>query len=139
MSLKITGMDEVFKKLKKIDRDFNRKVVKPAINAGLEPIKQRAKQNCRHESLRKLISKKAFISKRDKQTKGKVYLKPEKERKIKLDGKEAGFEVVGNIMEFGSQKRNIRPQPFMIPAGQSAKGAAAKIIETKIREKVSKL
>ena len=137
--VKITGLDNILRNLKRIDRQMNSKVIRPAINKGLKPIQSATKNNCKWKSIRRLISKKAYVN-RKKEVKGKVFLRPDKSgRTIMIKGREVGFEVVGNILEFGSVKQNITPRPFMRPARDQAANTALAIIEKEIRERLKKL
>jgi HK97 gp10 family phage protein len=139
VSVVVTGIQSLIAEMERIDRQMNSKVVRPATLRALSPIRKRAKANAPSESLKKLISAKAFVSKKKKEVKGKVYLKPDKKRTIKLQGREVGFEVVGNILEFGSVKQNIRPRPFMRPAAAEGAAEAKNILEKEIRERLKKL
>lgn len=122
---KITGEKELAAKIAALAGKGANKIMRPAIGKGLVPIMKQAKANQRHASLRKLIGKKVITKKTwPNDVAGKVYMKPSKDRTINLNGREVGFEVVGNILEFGSAKQNIPPQPFMRPAREQAAGAA---------------
>lgn len=135
----VIGLNDLIKNIDRVDKDFNRKVFLPAIRKGLNIIAKQAKANCKWQSLRKLISKKAFISKKDKNAKGKVFLRPSKDRTIKLEGREVGFEVVGNILEFGSVKQNIKPHPFMRPARDHAAARARFEMEKEAEKRLKML
>lgn len=134
----ITGDFELMAKLEMLGRKSLTAVLKPAVNKGLNPIMQKAKQNCKWNSLRKLIGKKTGKTKKGTIS-GKVYMKPSKERTIKLNGRDVGFEAVANILEFGSSKQNIRPQPFMRPARQQAHSQALTEFQKEAESRLKKL
>jgi len=138
MSAVVTGLDKLLRDMQQIDRQMNSRVVRPATLRALAPIKRRAKKNAKWKSIQRLISGKAFVSKKG-EVKGKVYLKPDKERTITLEGREVGFEVVGNILEFGSVTKNIRPRPFMRPAADEGGTEAKAILEREIKARLKKL
>ena len=100
---KITGDKALAKRIAALAGKGANRIMRPAIGKGLAPILKQAKANQRHASLRKLIGKKVITKKAwPKDVAGKVYMKPSKDRTINLQGREVGFEVVGNILEFGS-------------------------------------
>jgi len=134
----ISGLSEVMKNLQKVDKQFNSKVILPAVRKGLVPIQRQAKANCNHASLKKLIGKKAFINKK-KEVSGKVYMLPSKDRTIKLQGRDVGFEVVANILEFGRKRGDLKPEPFMRPARDTAMPAAYKAMEEEAKKRLAKL
>lgn len=139
MAAVVTGLEDVLKELRRVDRQFNSKVLRPAVNKGLDPVRKQAKALCKHESIRKLIAKKSFISKRDKAVRGKVFIKPSKDRKIILEGREVGFEAVASILEFGRKKGDLKPDPFLRPALDIAQGAALKIVASESSERIKRL
>jgi len=134
----ITGVEQILGKMAKIDKAFDRKVVKPSMAVALKPIQKIAKSLQKHKSLKKLISRKAFISKK-KGVLGKVYLRPSKDRTIIFQGREVGFETVGNILEFGSAKQNIKPQPVMRSARASGSAAARAILKSEIKKRLKQI
>lgn len=134
--ISITGAEAIINKMRTIDKKFNSKVVRPAMAAALKPMQQKAKGLQRHSSLRKLISRKAFVSKKRNEVLGKVYLRPDKKRTVMIDGREVGFEVVGNILEFGSVKQNITPQPVMRPARDASLALCKLVLERETRKRL---
>jgi HK97 gp10 family phage protein len=138
MSIVVTGLEKLLRDMQQIDRQMNSRVVRPATRRALAPIKRRAKQNAKWKSIRRLISSKSFINKKG-EVKGKVYLRPDKKRTVILQGREVGFEVVGNILEFGSAKKNIQPRPFMRPAADQGGAEAKAVLEREIKARLKKL
>lgn len=137
MSVSITGADKIISNLTRINRQFENKVVRPAMFEALKPIQTAAKTLQRHASLKKLIGRKASMSKqKGKGVIGKVFMRPAKNRTIQLEGRTVGFEVVGNILEFGSIKQHISPQPFMRPARDMASPAARMILSSQISKRL---
>lgn len=139
MSVVVTGLEQLLRNMQQIDRQMNSRVVRPATLRALTPIKRRAKQNAKWKSIQRLISAKAFVSKKKGDVKGKVYLKPDKKRTVTLEGRKVGFEVVGNILEFGSVTKNIRPRPFMRPAADEGATEAKKVLESEIKARLKRL
>lgn len=142
MGTAVTGFETVLKNIQKVEKQFKKKVTKPAFNKALEPIKQQAQINCRHESLKKLIGKKVITVKkgsRKGEISGKVFMKPSKDRKIILDKREVGFEVVANILEFGRKKGDLKPQPFMRPAIAMRQQEAMSILESEMKKGLKRL
>jgi len=134
--LEITGDKKLAKAILALPDKVQKKVVRSSLSRGLTPIARTARKNQQHKSLKKLIGKSVIKRKRDKMYAGKVYMKPSKDRTIMLKGREVGFEVVGNILEFGSAKRNIKAQPFMRPAAIQSKGAALHAFAEQARKKL---
>ena len=135
----LEGMEQVLNNMAKIDRQFDRKVVIPSVRAALKPIRTKARQLQKHQSLKKTIKSRAFKSKKG-DILGKVFLSKNKDgRTINLEGREVGFEVVGNILEFGSAKRNITPQPFMRPAREQAAGQARTAMEKEAKKRLARI
>jgi HK97 gp10 family phage protein len=135
----IDGVKELEKRLEKIDRKIADKVLRSATSKGLDPIKRRAKSNCQWPSIKKLIGKKVWKNKK-KQITGKVYLRPTKDgRTIELKGKTVGFEAVGQILEFGRKKGDLKPRPFMRPAREQAKAAALKAMAEEGEKRLAEL
>lgn len=137
MAQTLTGDKALNSKLAVLKSSAVQRVMKPAMSKGLDPIMRRAKSNAPWASIRRLIGKK--VTGRGTKISGKVFMKPSNNRTIMLDGREVGFEVVANILEFGSAKQNIRPQPFMRPAREQAKGAALKAMEREAWSKLDKI
>jgi hypothetical protein len=96
----IIGLEGLEKKFKIIDKRIDKRVLLPAVRAGLKPIKKQARRNAKWASVRKLLSSRAFIAK-SKNIIGKVFVRPSKDRTIIVDGRRVGFEVAANILEFG--------------------------------------
>lgn len=135
---KITGDQKLAATLAALPGKMQKRVMRSAVAKGLAPIAKQAKANQRHKSLRELIGKKV-IRKKSGDAAGKVYMKPSPDRTINLQGREVGFEVVGNILEFGSAKRGIAPQPFMRPARQQAGAAAIRAVAEEARKQLIKM
>ncbi len=127
----VTGINDVLKNMDKLDKDINRKIVKPAIKKGIIPIKKQAKKNAKWKSIRKLIRSRVFIAKSGNVI-GKVFLSKSKDRFIILEGRKVGFEVVGSILEFGRKKGNLKPQPYMRTAREEKKAEAIQIVKKEI-------
>ncbi len=138
--VKMTGDKKLSARIAALESKVSNKIMRAAVSKGLIPIAKQAKANQRHASLRKLIGKKVITKKRwPKDVAGKVYMKPSKDRTIMLEGRNVGFEVVANILEFGSAKRNITPQPFMRPARTNAAAAAISATAAEARRQLQKL
>lgn len=135
----IEGDQALARKLAGLPDKVQAKVMRSAMSRGLTPLAQAARRLQRHPSLRKLIAKAVVRRKRDRDWIGKVYMKPAKERTVRIDGRVVGFEVVGNILEFGSLKRHIAPQPFMRPARRQAGPAAIRALADQVRKKLRQM
>jgi len=143
----MTGLEDVVKNIKRVDDIYARKILRPSVFAALKPIQAQAKRNAKWASIRKLISRRAHINK-IKDVKGKVYLRrdliktPDGEkvdrRMVKVDGRNVGMEVVGNILEFGHPAM-WQPMPFMRPARDQAAGQAKIVLETELRKRMKAL
>jgi len=134
-SIRIAGDKILAKKLKKLADTSARKVMRPAINAGLTPIRKRAielaKANFKSDTIAKEIGKSAKKSRRGSGVVGKVFIKKQPNRTIKIKGKQVPFEVVANILEFGRKDGSLQARSFMRRAREEMGGQAI----IKVREK----
>jgi transposase InsO family protein len=137
--ISMTGNKEVMKSMSILERRVQDKIARPSLAKGIAVVARGARRNQKHMSLRKLVGQKVIRRKADKEFSAKVFMKPSKDRTIKLKGREVGFEVVGTILEFGSATQNITPQPFMRPALEQGKGAAVAAIAAEARKRLKRI
>jgi hypothetical protein len=149
----IQGDKALKRKLDSLTRATGNKIMRPAITKGLRPIKQdaqrRAKEIFKSDTISKLIGQKTFTTKKTKEITGKVYIKEAKDknsdgesvpkRTIKINGREVDFAVAANIQEFGRKDGSLAPHPFMIPAMESQKATAVRIITADIKKNLKKV
>ena len=138
-SISLLGDKELEKKLKRLPEQVAKKVLRPGISAGLTPVKNALTKNIRNSvknggqfKTGKAVKK----YRKDNGIFGMVGVKKMSERKFKLKGREVPFNVVLNILEFGSQKMNIKPKGFMRRARAESKSAAMSRVVAKTREKL---
>jgi ABC-type antimicrobial peptide transport system permease subunit len=117
-----------------------KKIMKPAINAGLNPIKKRAEQlakgNFKSKTIAKQVKKSAKVSKDKTGIVGQVFIKHQPERTIKIEGREAPFEVVANILEFGSAEMNIPARSYMRRGREEKRAEAIRTTTAKAKERL---
>lgn len=128
--LELTGDLQLANTLDQLRFASARRIMRPAISKALTPIAAAARKKSHSKRISKLISKKVIKVRKSGMVKGKVYVRPGTERgideTITLEGKEVGFEVVGNLQEFGTEKAAARP--FLRPAMAENKSTAMQIM-----------
>lgn len=139
----ITGDKELEKKLKKLPAQILKKVLRPAISAGTTPMKQALKRTIassfiNSEQFVQNVSKRTKIN-RKKGMMGFVGVKDIQGRTIKIKGEEKPFNVVLNILEFGSQKMNIKPRGFFKRAFEESKSQAQQLAVAKAKQKLKEV
>lgn len=132
------------KDLKKIDRQAYSKVLKPAMKKAVKPIQKQAKANAKWPSIKKLIKTK--VQKGKNGILGKIFVAPDKSgRKIQIEGRNVGFEVVANILEFGRAApfnaggiKVVKPVAFMRNAEAQKKTEAFDVLRKEITKNLRK-
>jgi HK97 gp10 family phage protein len=122
--LELVGAPETRAVLADMKASAARAVMRPAIRAGCRVIAKEAKQRApgdKRHRIRRLIDVMVKTTSKGNVI-GRVYVKESKADTITLDGREVPFNVVANILEFGSPE--IPAQSFMRKS-RRVKGAAA--------------
>ena len=136
-SIEIVGDKELERELKELAATSARSIMRPAINAGLTPIKKRAvslaKSNFKSDTIAKEIGKSVKKARRRGGITGMVYVKPQPERMVKVNGREVPFEVVANILEFGRKDGSLPARSFMRKAREETKSEALRIVKEKAK------
>jgi len=146
---KVIGDKELIKELKKLNASVQRKVMRPAINFGLTPIRQETARRAPRDTglLSKSIKKK--VGKRGAW--GKVYVDSQTKYQVETAGNTVNKRVgaksdekgiqnpakYAHLVEFGT--KHSRSKPFMRPAMESKKGIAYSRIARKAKERINKL
>lgn len=143
-TIELVGDKKLQKQLEMLKDSVVRQVMKPAYSKALTPINKEAKrlanQNFNSKTISKMIGKKVSVSKRGKGLVGKVYVRPDKTgRTIDIEGRQAPFEVVANIQEFGKKDGSLPARPFMRPAMESKKTAAMAIVKEEAKKNLDKV
>lgn len=144
-TIALVGDKELQKNLLALSDSAARKIMRPAIAAGLKPVRQAARQNAAPGAvlsaaasglMRKAISASAKANK-DKVT-GRVFVSPKIEGTV--DGKRHVPGNVAHLVEFGHGGPGAAPaHPFLRPALDQRKGEAMKTVTSKARELLPKV
>jgi len=129
-SVTIDGDKDLLRSLKSIREGSAKRIMRKAITAGLLPVQREAKRLVKSRSLKRLISRRASV--KNTAVNGMVYVREDKDRKIKLEGREVDFSVVANILEFGTDQ--IQPRRFMRGARESQGQYGMKVAIDKANE-----
>jgi len=116
MKVKIEGINELEKLLKKIESSLREETMEKALLAAAEPIRAAASEKAPHRTGK---LKENIISEINEKEKMTVDVGPNRD----------GF--YGQFIEFGTSKMSAKP--FLRPAFDGKKGTAQKIFETTIR------
>jgi len=119
MNMKFDERDlqKLMKKFDGLSKGEMTKFVKPAVEVGVKKIGQAAKRNAKVNvkglTISKMVTYKTWS--RAGSVFGRVMAQTKKigDRTVKIDGREVPFEVVANILEYGSSTRNIKARHFM--------------------------
>lgn len=138
---RVLGVDAILNDFKQLEKHMIKKCAKPAANEALKVLQKKAKKNCKWRSIRKLISRKALIT-RTRDIFAKVFVKKDKSgRQINLEDRMVGFEVAANILEFGRAapgdaggSKVVKPDAFM----RRAREAEGKLAMTVFRNEVER-
>lgn len=144
-TIALVGDKELQKTLLKLTDAAARQVMRPAVAAGLKPVRQAARQNAAPGAALSpeasgLMQKAIFASARARKdsVSGKVFVS----RKIEgaVDGKKHVPGNIAHLVEFGhGGKAPAVAHPFMRPALDQKKGEAMKAVESKARELLPKV
>lgn len=144
-TIALVGDKELQKTLLKLTDAAARQVMRPAVGAGLKPIREAARQNAAPGAALSpeasgLLRKSIFMTAKSKKDNvvGKVFVT----RKIEgvVDGKKHVPGNIAHLVEFGhGGKMPAAAHPFMRPAMDTKKGEAMKLVENKARELLPKV
>lgn len=152
-TIALVGDKELQKTLLKLTDAAARQVMRPAVGAGLRPIREAARQNAAPGAALSpeasgLLRKSIFMTAKSKKDNvvGKVFVT----RKIEgtVDGKRHVPGNIAHLVEFGHLVKNVKggpvvgvaaAHPFMRPAMDTKKGEAMKLVENKAREMLPKV
>ena len=144
-TIALVGDRELQQTLLKLTDAAARQVMRPAVGAGLKPIREAARQNAAPGAALSpeasgLLRKSIFMTAKSKKDNvvGKVFVT----RKIEgvVDGKKHVPGNIAHLVEFGHGGPHAAPaHPFMRPAMDTKKGEAMKLVENKAREMLPKV
>ncbi len=130
----LVGDKALRRKLEGLSKSGARKVMRPAIRAGLTPIMKKAKSNAPGKYIRTLIKKKVKTSKG--QVVGYVEVRGGEDRPVMYQGSLVPFAMVVNVLEFGSAKLGISPRMFMRRARETESAQALRNVTKKANERL---
>jgi hypothetical protein len=134
---KVVGLKGIVKNIEKVQRAVEKNIMRNAVSQGLKPIMERAKSlaasNFKSNTIAKMIGKKAYLNKK-KQIIGKVFVRPQPDRTVKLQGRDVPFEVVANVLEFGRKDGSLPARSYMRRARDEAGGKALQIVENEVQK-----
>ena len=137
-TIDIVGDAELRAVLRELRGSTVRRVMMPAVRAGLSPINKAAKRLCPSKRIRRLIGTRAAKAKRGSGVVGRVEVREAAKHGIadtvKVDGRTVGFEVVGNFLEFGT--RHMPARSFLRPAVEMTRPEALARVTEKARERL---
>ena len=144
-TIALVGDRELQQTLLKLTDAAARQVMRPAVGAGLKPIREAARQNAAPGAALSpeasgLLRKSIFMTAKSKKDNvvGKVFVT----RKIEgvVDGKKHVPGNIAHLVEFGhGGPHAATAHPFMRPALDQKKGEAMKLVENKAREMLPKV
>jgi hypothetical protein len=138
---RVVGLKAIVRNIDNVKSDVEKKIIRNAIAQGLKPIMARAKSlaksNFKSNTIAKMIGKKVYTNKR-KQIIGKIFVKEQKDRMVKVQGKDVPFNVVANFLEFGRLDGSLPARSYMRRARDEARGKALQIVETEIQNGLKK-
>lgn len=118
MAIRLEGDEALSRQLNKVAAVTQRRVMRPALLAGLKILRAEARRNAPGSYLQKLIKSRVRTGKRGNVI-GQIYVDAGYDRPVMWDGQLKPFAFVANVLEFGSSKRNIRPIAYMRGARDS--------------------
>jgi len=137
----LVGDKDLQERLKVLRKASQRQVMRPALTAGLKPIRQKARDLAPSRSIARLIKSKVYTGgrRRNKRLIGMVYVAEHGERKVEWRGKQYDFSFVARIQEFGSYHQNIPAVAYMRNARETQAAAAVAAVTKKAKERILKL
>ena len=130
----LVGDEKLRRGLKALRGAAQRKIMRPAINAGLTPILQQARADAPGNTIPRLLKKRVKNGKRGNVI-GQVYVK-ESPRKVRFRGREIGFEFVASVLEFGSPRQGIRARRYLRGARDKRGQEALQALTQKAEERL---
>jgi len=131
--IKLLGEKRLRNAIEELKDGMQRRVMKSAVGAGLQPIKRAAKASVPHPALRRMVKVKTRKGKKGGIV-GKVFLGGQSTRTISWNGRDVSFAVVGAFYEFGTPK--MPPTFWMRRAMSGAKRQAFTELTKKARERL---
>jgi len=122
----MTGDDALIRVLMELSRATQRKIMRPAIGAGLRVLRTEARRRAPTRSIARLIKSKVHVGGRGKRSRliGQVFVDDDPNRTVMWEGQEFNFSLAAKVLEFGSYNQNIRARDYMRGA-RDAKGPQA--------------
>ncbi len=132
--VQLTGDKQLQRDLAMLASSSVNDVLRNPIRAGLQPIREEA--SSRYKALGwSDFAKKSNIKRKVNSGKkglvGRVAIADITNRTVKLDGRDVPFNVVANILEFGSRSRNIREYRVLRGARDKKQAEALRIVQAK--------
>ncbi len=116
--------------------------MRPAISAGLTPIRRRAIQLAKSlfgsDTIAREIAKSTKKSKGGSGITGMVFVKEQPERTVTVKGRKVPFEVVAQILEFGRKDGSLEEKSFMRKAREEKREEALSIVTRKAEANLKK-
>lgn len=142
-AIDLVGDKALQRELREISGPGARRVMRSAINAGLNPIMQDARANAPGTTIRKMIKKKVTKG-RTVDVVGRVFLKDifykapgdYGDKTVTWRGKQMPFIFVAMVQEFGSPKQNIPAQRYMRNARDKKGDEALRITTRKAEQRL---
>jgi len=141
VDVNILGDQQLQKDLNTLASSSVNDIMRNPIRAGLQPIREAASQQYKAYGWDEFGAKrnlKRVVNSGKKGVVGSVVLADITSRKVTIEGREVPFNVVANILEFGSRKRNIREYRVMRDARDKNQQEALSIVHRKTTEQIEK-
>ena len=133
-AIQLVGDKALQAKLRELRKAAQNRIMRPAINAGLTPILTQARATAPSTEIRKLL-KKRVAKGRGGSVIGMVRV-TESTRMVEYQGRQVPFDLVAMVLEFGSDKMNIRARRYLRDARDQQGQAALRIVAQKAEERL---
>ncbi len=141
VDVKLIGDEKLQKDLNALASSSVNKVLRKPIRAGLQPIRQEASNEYRKLGWDEFAEKRNLVRKvgtGKKGVVGRVEIADIWNRMVTVEGRQVPFNVVANILEFGSRKRNISEYRVLRGARDKKQHEAIRIVNDKATEQLEK-
>jgi HK97 gp10 family phage protein len=141
VTVKISGLDELQKKLEACAKEVSRQVVRNGLRAGGGIVRDEMVRRAPKDTgfLSEHIDIKTRVMKAD--VAGTAMIGPNSKAVYPVKGNaKRSFPafVIARFLEFGTSHKGFRKQPFLTPAWEATKGRALDAIVNTIREAIAK-
>lgn len=140
-SFQIDGLKELQRKLATLPERVQRKVMRPAVNAGATPVLKAARQKAKKRTglLKKSLGKKVVTNKK-RQTVSAI-VGPRKGVQADVNGRPYKPSRTAHLVEKGfinAAGEHVPGQPFLNPALEETSGQAVNTMATKLGEGIER-